>query len=86
LTALDESVAERCGSPSGSPDCLVIIEEPPVAEDQRATCRVGSFTYDPEPINVETGGGESGRLLQRGTEVRVTTDCTPQGGAGTETP
>ena len=73
-----DAVTERCGSPSGSPDCLVIIEEPAVPEDQRAVCRVGSFTYDPEPIDVEEGGGESGRLLQRGTEIGVTTDCSPQ--------
>jgi hypothetical protein len=71
-------VADRCGSPSGSPDCLVIIEEPPVAEDLRGVCRVGSFTYDPDPVNVEEGGGEGGRLLRRGTVVTVITDCTPQ--------
>jgi hypothetical protein len=86
LTALDDSVTERCGSPTGGPDCLVIIEEPPVEDDLRGICRVGSFTYDPEPINVEEGGGEGGRLLQRGTEVRVTTDCTPQDGAGADAP
>ena len=50
------------------------------------TLEARSFTYDPEPINVEEGGGEGGRLLQRGTEVRVTTDCTPQDGAGADAP
>ena len=88
MTVLDEEVAERCGSPKGGENCLRVVELPePVPADQRSTCTIGSLSYDPEPK--ETGEGLTGRMLQRGTTVTVTADCSappagPEGAAPEE--
>jgi hypothetical protein len=91
LTALDSSVAARCGSPSGGAGCLVVHENPEVPPDLRSVCTIDALTYSPAAIDAgapeaQADGGVSGRVLQRGTTVSVTTVCPAPGGADAPQP
>ncbi|MET0764064.1 MAG: hypothetical protein ABWY29_04305 [Blastococcus sp.] len=71
LEGVDNEVAERCGDPSGGPDCIIIDEQPaPVPPDLRDACRVGPPQYSKDPIEVD-----GTRKLQRGTTVTLEVRC-----------
>jgi hypothetical protein len=72
LTTLDREVAERCGSPTGAPNCLTVHETPGTApQDLRDACRLPTFQYVPEAKDDADGT----RKLRRGTVIEVQVEC-----------
>jgi hypothetical protein len=72
LITLDREVADRCGSPTGAPNCLTVHETPVTApQDLRDACRLPTFQYVPEAKNAADGT----RKLQRGTVIEVQVEC-----------
>jgi hypothetical protein len=65
-------VTDRCGSPTGAPNCLTVHETPVTApQDLRDACRLPTFQYVPEAKDDADGT----RKLQRGTVIEVQVEC-----------
>ena len=78
LTELDNVLINRCGSTTNTA-CLDLHESPVVPAENRADCTVATLAFDPKP---QPGPGpDDPGLLQRGTRVDVTTDCSNLGQA-----